>query len=467
MTLEKNIFDLSNFGNLILLDDKKKIIPYDLGSNIQKIKGQLLRDGIGPGHKVIINLENTKGFCDYFFACWEVGACIVPISPLSTKTEIDFLIKKIKPSMIVFIDGKIEVLKNSTLTMPDNVLILHTSGSSGHPKGVMLSQQALISKMNMMANSLPINSFDRTLCMLPLNFGHGLISNFLFPFLNGNQVILAPSGQMEIYSSLGEIIDEFGISCFSSVPSILKIAANFSIPPERKSLKNIFCASAPLDKKTWEVACEWSSGISVNNMYGMTELASWIAGNQTGNVFEENSFDSVWGANVKLWKENQNDEYGEILVKSDSLMTGYYEELGATQKVLHEGWFKTGDMGIISNDKLQLKGRVDNVINLGGIKIYPEEINQLIRKMPRISDCYTVGLKLKENEGDIGIGCLLIPRQGEEISIQEVQSFCKDQLSVYKIPNQFKILERMPTNERGKIEHETIKKIFQMKGKEN
>lgn len=467
MTLEKNILNLSNFGNLILLEDKKKITSYDLSSTIQKIKSQFLQDGLGPGHKVMLCLGNTKEFCAYFFATWEIGACVVPVSPLSTKSELEFLVKKMKPSVIVFSDGKSEVLTNSTTTTHDNILILHTSGSSGHPKGVMLSRQALMSKMNMMAKSLPANSFESTLCILPLNFGHGLISNFLFPLLSANQVILAPSGIMEIYSSLGEIIDEFSISCFSSVPSILKIVANFSTQPERKTLKNIFCASAPLDKKTWEATGVWSSGISVNNMYGMTELASWIAGNQTGNLYEENSFDSVWGASVKIWKENQKDEYGEILVKSDSLMNGYYEEPEATQKVLLDGWFKTGDMGIVLGGKLQLKGRLDDVINLGGIKIYPEEINQIIRKIPKISDCYTLGLKLKENEADIGIGCLLLPRPGEEISIPEVQAFCRDHLSAYKIPAQFKIIEKIPVNERGKIERETIKKIFQLNRKGN
>lgn len=468
MTFEKNIFDLSNIRSLFILEDKESFNSQSLINKIHSLKNHLEQNKIGPGHKVVLCLPNSKLFCEYFFAIWEIGACVVPISPLSTEIEIVQIVANIKPSLVIKANGKEEFLSNSSLTNKENVLILHTSGSSGKPKGVMLSRQALMAKMEVYRSHLPLSSFSKTLCMLPLNFGHGLISNFLFPLLSGNEVVLAPSSRLEIYSSLGEIVDEFGITCFSSVPSILKIASNFSKAPEKKTLTKIFCASAPLDKETWSNTMNWSSGVRVDNMYGMTELASWIAGDQKLNqAFEENTFDNPWGAEVRIVKEDPIDDYGEIQVRSESMMIGYYNDLENTKKVLTDGWFKTGDMGLMSADRITLKGRRDNVINLSGIKVYPEEINQILRKHPAVQDVFTIGLKVKEGDADHGIGCVLVPRLDQEIKIQEIQEMCKEHLSSYKIPAQFKIVEKLPTNERGKSDLASIKKLFQVKARVN
>jgi len=466
MTFNKNIFDLSNLGSLFILEDKLSINSQTLPNKIHSIKNHLSKHNIGPGHKIILCLPNSRLFCEYFFAIWEIGACAVLLSPLSTEIEIAQVASNIKPSLIIKANGKEEFLFDFTLTDKENILILHTSGSSGKPKGVMLSRESLARKMETYQKNLPNESFLNTLCMLPLNFGHGLISNFLFPLFSGQQVFLAPSSRLDIYSSLGETIDEYGITCFSSVPSILKIAANFSQAPKKKSLEKIFCASAPLDVETWANTLNWSSGIRVNNMYGMTELASWIAGDQkSADLYEENTFDYPWGAEVKIVKENSLDEYGEIFVKSDSMMTAYYNDPENTKNVLTDGWFKTGDMGVVSLDRISLKGRRDNVINLSGTKVYPEEINQIIRSHKAVQDAFSIGLKVREGDADHGIGCIVVPKANQEINLSEIQELCRVNLSPYKIPSQFKIIEKIPLNERGKIDLASIKKIFQIKGR--
>ncbi|MDD4974870.1 MAG: class I adenylate-forming enzyme family protein [Bacteriovorax sp.] len=468
MALTHKFYDQSNLGNILIFEDNQSINSQHLSLGINFLKKHLDQKGIGPGSKIILCLTSSKLFCEYFFSAWEVGACVIPLSPQLTKTEIDFLVGKIKPSLIIYSNGKEEFLNNHSKTEINNALILYTSGSSGTPKGVVLTKEALANKINLYRVNLPIEHFSNTLCMLPLNFGHGLISNFLLPILTGHQVVLAPASRLDIYSNLGEIIDNFGITCFSSVPSILKIATNFGNSPKNKSLKKIFCASAPLDFSTWNKTFEWSSGVRVNNMYGMTELASWIAGDQQikDPIYQENTFDYPWEAEIKILKEAADDEYGEILVKSNSMMSEYYEDIENTHKALQDGWFKTGDIGKVSSKRIHLMGRLDDMINLGGIKIYPEEVNRIIRQHPKVLDCFTTGLKIKDNESDHAIGCLIVPVQNQSINILEIQEICKEHLSSYKIPTQFKILDKMPTNERGKIDRTFIKNIFRPKIKE-
>ncbi len=463
MNAEANFFDLSKLGNLFILEEKKLISSEELVSGIVQLKNKLQKYGVGPGHKVVLCLNNSRLFCEYLFASWELGACVIPATPFSTPTEIKQLLSSLTPSLIVYADGKSEFFYESTLTSKETMLILQTSGSSGKPKGVILPRKAIQAKIEIYSKYLPLKDFRNTLCMLPLNFGHGLITNFLFPILSGHSVFLAPAGQMDVYSNLGQIIDEHDISCFSSVPSILKIASNFSEPPIKRTLKKIFCASAHLDKATWEKALEWSQGVRVNNMYGMTELASWIGGDQKeGREYQENTFDSPWGAEIKIAKENEDDDYGEIHVKSESMMTGYFDDDANTKKVLVNGWFKTGDIGILQEGRVILKGRLDNVINLGGVKIYPEEINQLIKLHPKVADCYTLGLRKREIDSDHGIGCIIVSKTGETVDILEIQEMCKKHLSSFKIPTQFKSIEKLPVTERGKVDRQAIKNIFQV-----
>nr|BDT30271.1 acyl--CoA ligase [Bacteriovorax sp. HI3] len=450
---------LKSLGNesILFLEDKKNFISHSLIQKIEKRKHQLSSQGLGPGHKLVLCLPNSELLCEYLLAGLALGICLVPLSSQSTENEIKEILNRLQPSLVVFSGGKEEKILTPTMTSKEDAFILFTSGSSGKPKGVILTQKALAHKLILYQENLP-QSFERTLCMLPLNFGHGLISNFLFPLLAGNQVILAPSGQMEIYTSLGSLVDDFGITSFSSVPSILKIASHFGESPKKKTLKDVFCASANLDLATWSAATNWLDGIRLHNMYGMTELASWVAGDlKSTQGYKESTFDLPWNAEVKMAEET-----GEIWIKSDSLMSGYYNDPEATKKVLENGWFKTGDVGEISSEHIILKGRADNVINLGGIKIYPEEINRVIRSHPDVMDCYTLGLKSADGLTDQAIGCLVVPKNSS-FKVVSLEEICRHHLSAYKVPGQFLVSDKVPVNQRGKPDHGAVKLLFQAK----
>lgn len=450
---------LKNLGNesILFMEDKRKFISRSIASRIEKRKQHLSLLGMGPGHKLVLCLPNSDLLCEYLLAGLSLGICLVPLSFQSTPSEIQELIQRLEPSMVVFPDGKEETYFKMSLTSKEDALILFTSGSSGKPKGVVLSQKALAYKLVTYQKYLP-QSFERTLCMLPLNFGHGLISNFLFPLLSGHQVLLAPSGQMEIYTSLGSLIDNYNVTTFSSVPSILKVASHFGEAPKKKTLKDIFCASANLDLATWNSASDWLSDVRLHNMYGMTELASWVAGDlKRTQGYKESAFDLPWDAEVKIVKET-----GEIWIKSSSLMSGYYNDPEATEKSVENGWFKTGDVGEITSEHIILKGRADNVINLGGIKIYPEEINRVIRSHQDVLDCYTLGLKSADGLTDQAIGCLVVPKNSS-FKIGGLEELCRHELSLYKVPGQFLVSDKIPLNQRGKPDHGAIKSLFQMK----
>lgn len=457
---------LKSFGNesIFFLEDKKNFIPSTLLSKIQNRKLLLTKQGLGPGHKLVLCLPNSELLCEYLLAGLELGICLIPLAWQSTPAELKDIVVRLQPSLIVYQDGREEKTIGFSLTQKNHALILFTSGSSGRPKGVVLSRESLAHKLSLYKKYLP-DSFEKTLCLLPLNFGHGLISNFLFPLLSGKQVFLAPSAQMEVYTNLSALVDQYGITTFSSVPSILKIASNFSEGPKKQTLKDIFCASANLDQVTWQTATEWAGGVRIHNMYGMTEMASWVAGDLKGHSgYLESTFDLPWDAEVKTVKDKEDDEYGEIWIKSLSLMSGYYDDLSGTEKVLSDGWFKTGDIGEITSSHIILKGRADNVINLGGIKIYPEEINKVIRTHESVLDCYTLGLKSVNGSTDQGIGCLIVPRNPAAFQLAQIEELCRKELSSYKVPGHFLIGDKIPTNQRGKPDHAAVRKLFQGKG---
>ena len=148
---------------------------------------------------------------------------------------------------------------------------------------------------------------NNSLCLLPTNFGHGLICNCLYPLLNGKTLIILPKFNIKLLSKLNKIIDENNINYMSSVPSVWKIVLKLSKKPIKNSLKLITCGSAPLSAFLWKNIQNWSSTKRVWNTYGITETGSWIAGTEGSNVVpKDGKIGKGWGTNIIVSKDISN-----------------------------------------------------------------------------------------------------------------------------------------------------------------
>ena len=466
----------------------------DLNEIISKKINILKNSKIKKGDNVIIaHGNNHLFFCD-LLSLWAIGACVIPVDPGISNNELKNLIKHSDSRIIIYRDTiplvysdgkKTEVLElldtdqfhddsnlpSDTYVNPhldDNALMLYTSGSTGEPKGVLHTHRSFSNKMFSLKESLDINDFEVTLNLLPTHFGHGLICNCLFPFLNGKDLVILPSFSLDILSKLGEIIDSYNVTFMSSVPAVWKIATFHAKGPSKKTLKRINCGSAPLGLDLIKKIIDWSGIDNIYNTYGITETGSWIAGSKSDPTNTKDGYiGKPWGSEFlitfedndeiinkgKSFSECKENELGYVWVKTASLMKEYYKREDLTKEYIFNSWFFTGDKGLIdSYGDLYLRGRVRNEINKGGIKVMPEDIDIQLEKNQNVIEACAFGVDDDISGQDVNVAVVL--KDGAEI--KDIKLWFKDKISSYKFPTKWYVLDSIPKTERGKVNRQNV-----------
>lgn len=421
------------------------------GERIEQVvaerKAALRASGCGEGSAVALIQPNEAEFFLNLFAIWELGACAVPLSPTATEVELGHALGHSGASL-VWRNGALQTLPGAHMPPPvGTALLLYTSGSTGQPKGVRLSFRAVEKKMEALLAVLSVADLERTLCMIPVSFGHGLLGNSLPTLWSGQTLHLEPAFDQKLALGLGAYLDTKQISFFSSVPALWKTVLPFSPPPQGASLRRVFCASAGLPVAEAEETQRWlGKGAKLKNVYGITEAASWIAGLPDGEPYKENgSFGKGWNCEFRI-----DGESGEILARAPYLMDGYHRDEDATLAALEGGWLRTGDLGEISQEgNLTLRGRLKDQINRGGQKVSPVEVEDRLRLHPSVKDA-CVFSQPDEVSGEAVVAAVTL-KAGTRVESIELKEFCRESLSEYKLPERFYFLEEFPRSSRGKV----------------
>ena len=378
--------------------------------------------GVGPGDRVFIHYGNRLEFFADLLAIWNLGASAVPLDPTLTAFQVVNLARAAKPRISLWhptIDTAIAsdlaregvpcVVSATSGSVPgtnepggvphfaldDEALILFTSGTTGNPKGVVHTHRSLLARWTGLRQSLGVEKFRRTLCLLPTHFGHGLICNALFPWLSGQTLIVVPPFQARILPQLGMLIDEHQITCMSSVPSLWTLALRVAAPPRARTLVRVLCGSAPLSAALWRSIQAWTGTSEVINAYGLTETGSWVAGTTVpGFVPEDGLIGEPWGATIRILRDGRTNggpsasaecapgEEGYVWIKTPALMREYLGREDLTRSAVALGWFVTGDIGYLDDrGRLYLRGREREEINKGGIKIHPADIEAAVQEL--------------------------------------------------------------------------------------
>lgn len=425
--------------------------------------------GLEPGARVVVMPVRPVAFFVDLFALWQLGAVVVCASPSLAPEERMRLSDWLQPGL--WLDGEafskvprldLQALNREaaakTLPRPegfgldDPALIMLTSGTGGVPKGVVHTQRSLQARLALNLAHIGSADLEVGLDMLPLSFGHGLIGNCLTVLAGGGRLMLYPEPGIEGLSRLGEIIDTFGITFFSSVPAMWRAALKMSKPPKRGTLRRVHVGSAPLSADLWSAICDWCGTKRVFNMYGMTETANWIAGHsaEDGSLVD-GMVGRLWGGSVRLRTESGEiveRGKGEILIASPSLMAGYYG-VGHPDPVIAGGWFATGDIGEIGpGGDLRLVGRLRDDVNRGGIKIHCAEIDLLLERHPQVREACAFPLE-DAVYGEI-VGVAVVLEGGAAIAPSVLRDWCAGQIRSEAVPDRFFILDSLPTTARGK-----------------
>lgn len=449
METESVMFTLKQLASIEEIGGGRKLSAADFLQDVQSRTDFLIRNyKIGAGDSVLLLQNNSVEFFINLLALFQTGAAVIPFDPQASRLEIETIKTHALVSLVI---SENEILPTGTGKKDDlsgTALLLYTSGTTGKPKAVMISYEALIRKINVLQKQIPTPEVENTLCALPTFFGHGLICNSLFPLLTGKNFFIAKKFDLLLCRDLPAIINQNKISFFSTVPSVWQMLLNFSESAPIPSLKRVHCASSPLtDERAKEIQTWLGKDVLFYNIYGITEMLGWFVARRHSNDQSVNCFKEFWETEHKLSQE------GELLVKSDFMFQGYYNNPEANSSgFTHDGFFKTGDL--FEDDCL--KGRKSLVINKKGLKIYPEEINHFLIGTDLIHDCHSFAKK--DDFSNELLGVLVVLKKG--CSLNELKEKCMKNLPPNKVPDFFIELESIERNARGKISKDYIEKIL-------
>jgi len=451
---------------------------------------------LAAGDRVFLNYGNTLEFFVDVLAVWWLGACAVPVDSRLTAYEIVTLAKSARPRICVWDampeDSLVTALSSlgvasivkpaaqpgptvgavpgSRLRLDAEALILFTSGTTGNPKGVVHTHRSLRARWTSLAAALGLQSFQRTLCVLPTHFGHGLICNCLFPWLYGQDLYVLPPFRAELLTRLGSILDEHAITFMSSVPTVWRLAIKIAPPPQGRSLARIFCGSAPLSAGLWQSIQEWSGTKHVANAYGITETGSWLAGLTTApDQPEDGLVGAAWGGVLRVMRSDDTTapfslaedcppgEPGHVWINTPALMQGYLDREDLTSAVVTDGWFSTGDIGYLDDRRyLYLRGRQREEINKGGMKVYPTDVDAVIERFDETLDVCTFAMADPLLGEDVAVAIVL--RDGSDATLLALRNWTTVHLAPHQIPKRWYRLDEIPRTSRGKVNRADVAK---------
>ncbi|HQR50027.1 MAG TPA: class I adenylate-forming enzyme family protein [Methylophilaceae bacterium] len=465
----------------------------EIGRQVALRIARFQAQGLARGDRVFLPFGNRLEFFAELLAIWRLGACAVPIDARLTPFEVQTLVAAAKPRLAVVDDATdahvIQALDeagvgvvNTTDTgdqqaavglsrLDDDALILFTSGSTGAPKGVVHTHRSLRARWITLREALGTDAFARTLCLLPTHFGHGLICNCLFPWLSGQDLFITPPFRPDIIMRLGALLDEHRITFMSSVPAVWKLALKISKPPQAGTLQRIHCGSAPLSAGVWEDIRRWSGTRQVCNAYGITETGSWVAGlSEADCPAEDGLIGQGWGAVIKVLRTSDTSrplsaddectpgESGFVWLNTPALMKGYFQRDDLTEQAVVDGWFLTGDIGLIDpRGRLVLRGRERDEINKGGMKIYPADVDAVVERFEHASDVCTFALD-DAIYGQV-VGMAVVMARQDDGTFRALHQWMKEHLAEPKMPVRWWVVEEIPRTSRGKINRDAVKAV--------
>ncbi|OFN41341.1 long-chain fatty acid--CoA ligase [Corynebacterium sp. HMSC072G08] len=358
-------------------------------------------------------------------------------------------------------DGS-DVKSPESITKDSIALILYTSGTTGKPKGAQLSHG------NLFANILQGKAWvpglgdqpERMLAALPFFHAYGLTMNLTLAQLIGGELVLLPKPQIPLIMGL---MKKHTPTWIPGVPTlyerIVEAAEKDSV--EIKGVRAAFSGASTLPVQTVEKWEEYTAGRLVEG-YGLTECSPIIVGNpmsddrRPGYVGIPFPDTDIRIANPDNLDETMPDgQEGEVLARGPQVFKGYFNNAEATDAAFHDGWFRTGDLGIMEEDGfVRLVSRIKEIIITGGFNVYPGEVEEVLRTHPAIDDAAVVGRPRSDGSEDV-VACIDLA-DGAALDPEGLKEFCRERLTRYKVPRTFYHFESLAKDQMGKIRRREV-----------
>jgi acyl-CoA synthetase (AMP-forming)/AMP-acid ligase II len=465
-----------------------------LRSQVQAVAEQLAAAGIRRGDRIASALPNGLPAIVAFLAASMAGTS-APLNPAYKEDEFAFYLEDTNAKLLILppdglddarraagdrvpiltadvdasgVVGLSPVTGRHPVAPPsvdDVALVLHTSGSTGRPKRVPLKHANLSISAQNVARHYALTPDDVSLCVMPLFHVHGLVASTLATLFSGGTVVVPPKFNP---LSFWRVAREHRATWYSAVPTMHQLLlARVSDPSRRpegaEQLRFIRSCSAALPPQVM-IGLEQAFGAPVLEAYGMTEAAHQMASNplpprahKAGSVGQGSSVQiSIMDAGGA---HQPTGGQGEVVIKGPNVITGYENNPEANAKSFTDGWFRTGDQGYLDEEGyLHLVARIKELINRGGEKISPREIDELLLAHPGVAEAVCFGVPHASWGEEVEAAVVL--REGAATSEVELMSYCKERLADFKRPKKIHLTTAIPRTATGKIQRGLVAKAY-------
>src|SRR5438270_5307915 len=473
-------------------DDRSSRTYRELTERVARLAGGLRAQGLAPGDRVLLSLENCGEFVELLFGCWAAGLCAVPANARLHPREVEYIAGNSGARLLVATPALAEALAplagavdsldrvistrtaeydalvgNSEPLLPeagspsDHAWLFYTSGTTGRPKGAVLSHRNLLFMSHCYyADIDAIDERDTHLAAAPLSHGAGL---YALPFaLKGAHQLALP--HFDVAAILDALRRHERVSMFAAPTMLTRLAHAPEVPgADLRHLKTIYYGGGPMYVADLEMALG-RFGPRLYQLFGQGESPMTITG--LSQRLHADDGHPRWrerlgscgvartGVLVKVVDEEDREvppgEVGEVITKSDCVMEGYWQNPAANDETLRGGWLHTGDLGSLDEDGfLTLRDRSKDMIISGGSNIYPREIEEVLLRHPDVVEASVVG----RPHPDWGeeVVAFVVAKPETKVPEAALDKLCLDHIARFKRPRQYRFVEALPKNNNGKV----------------
>jgi long-chain acyl-CoA synthetase len=479
--------------------DGRRFTYSEFAESVARAARMLIANGIRKGDTVSLLLPNSAEYVIAYFACWQIGALAGPINSLLKAQEIAYVISNSEakallvnsdsltvvdsirgelPALeaIIPFDNEAEATRDFTASRPSELtpvseigreaeaIIIYTSGTTGKPKGCLLTHGNVIANARQISEWLGFTAADRLLTIMPLFHMNAVSVTTMSALYAGGSTVVSPKFSA---SRFWQIISDYQVTSFGSVATMLSmLLATYpdGVPNglQTRQLRFAMCGSAPVPAEVLKRFEDVFHCLVIEG-YGLSESTCRSTFNPPDKRRRPGSCGLPIGNEMRVVDEEDREvaegSLGEIVLRGENILKGYYKNDDATAAAFRNGWFHTGDIGYRDGDGFfYIVDRKSDMIIRGGENIYPREIDEVLYQHPSIEAAAAVGVpdKLYGEE----VAAFVVLKEGANSSEQELIEFCKARLAYYKCPKTVRFVKDIPKGPTGKLLKRELAKML-------
>jgi long-chain acyl-CoA synthetase len=436
-----------------------------------RLAAGLAEHGVGPGDRVVVVMENSPDVPLAYTAVWRAGAVVTPAIFLLSEAELARLVAHAEPALVLASPALAATARAAAAGVPvadelaslesreaaqivprddgDLAALVYTGGTTGRAKGVMLTHANLWEAGRRGHDAGHVDGIDRSLTSLPLAHSFGVLVLNVGLHHPGRPV----GALMRWFEARRwlELVQEHGVQIAAVVPSMLYLLLREPLEEyDLSSLRFIACGAAPLARDAIEELRRRLPGAEIREGYGLTETSALVSTNPPGATRPGTVGPPVEGTEVRI-------EDGEVLVRSELVMAGYWKEPELTAETIRDGWLATGDMGRVDEDGyLTIVDRKKDLIIRGGFNVFPRDVEEALLEHPAVATACVLG-RPDPVHGEEVVAFVTV--RGE-VTAEELVAFGRGRLGSYKYPREVHVLESLPLTPVGKADRKALRALL-------